>query len=68
MPDARPFSVELCGSFHTFELLDAGGRPITDARVAADFAECEFGSDWNCIYNGSDGINREDHINRGERL
>lgn len=55
----RPFSVELAGSFYTFKLLDAAGREITNATEAADFAESEFGTDWQSVFNGDEAIERE---------
>lgn len=57
---AAPFSVELAGSFYTFKLYDARGMEITDAQAAADFAESEFGTDWQSVFNGSEAIERED--------
>jgi len=57
----RPFSVELAGSFHTFKLLDAKGQEITTALEAAEFAESEFGCDWQSVFNGNEAIEREEY-------
>lgn len=58
----RPFSVQLSGSFYTFNLYDANGREITDMSAAADFAESEFGTDWNEVFNGHEGIERDEYL------
>jgi hypothetical protein len=57
----QPFSVLLSGSFHSFNLYDAHGREITEMMAAADFAESEFGADWAEVFNGSEGIDRDEY-------
>lgn len=57
-----PFSVELSGSFHTFTLYGADGAEITDMMAAADFAESEFSTDWNSVFNGDESTNRDDYL------
>ncbi len=58
------FSVHLAGVFHTFELYDAAGREIMDMVAAADYAESEFGADWDEVFSGSEGIDRDEYIER----
>jgi len=58
----RPFSVELVGEFYTFKLYDSRGREIMDMQAAAEFAESEFGADWAGVFNGSEGIARDDWL------
>ncbi len=61
----RPFLVRLSGSFYSFDMYDADGRELTDMSSAADYAESEFGTDWTEVYNGSEGIDRDEYIRRG---
>jgi len=56
-----PFSVHLLGVFYTFVLYDAAGREIMDMMAAADYAESEFGADWDEVFNGSEGIDRAEY-------
>ena len=56
------FSVELAGSFHTFKLLDSDGQIITEPRLAAEFAESEFGDGWNSVFSGDESLDRDDYI------
>ena len=58
----RSFSVELAGSFHTFKLLGADGAEITNMMAAAGFAESEFSTDWNSVFNGDESIDRDDYL------
>jgi hypothetical protein len=58
----QPFSVKLCGSFYSAPLYDAVGREITDMTMAADFAENEFGAGWDEVFNGSEGIDRDEYL------
>ncbi len=60
-----PFSVHLAGSMLTLNLYDADGREITDMLLAADRAECQFGADWVEIFNGSEGMDRDEYTQLG---
>ena len=62
MATVKPFKVELCGSFHTYELYDDRGREVTDVQAAAECAEELYGDDWQSVYNGEDAIAREDFV------
>ena len=60
MSAGNPFKVELVGSFYSFQLYDEFGREIFELSAAIEEAEKQFGTDWNCVYNGSEGAERED--------
>jgi len=57
---ARPFSVEVAGSFYTFPLYDGAGREVTNMQDAASVAEDEFGDDWQSVFNGDEAMDRND--------
>lgn len=56
---ARPFRVELAGSFHTAELYDSNGSEVYDIDDAASCAECEYGDEWVSVFNGNESWDRE---------
>lgn len=58
----RPFSVELAGSFYTYNLYNEDGKQIFDLMEAADRAEELYEIDWQGVYNGNEGIGREDYV------
>ena len=60
----QPFSVRLVGSLYSFSLYDTDGWEITGMSAAADFAESEFGTDWTEVFNGSEGIERDEYIRK----
>lgn len=56
----RPFHVQITNCFFTLELLDSQGREIRDMYDAADAAECEYGCEWESVFNGDVAISREE--------
>jgi hypothetical protein len=63
MTKFRPkFRVEIAGSFYTYELYDAKGREIHNCREAAEFAESEYGCDWQLVYGGDEAMDRAEYL------
>ena len=56
------FSVELAGSFYTYELYNAAGEHIFNVSDAAECAEEQYGTDWQSVYNGNEAIDRDDYL------
>ena len=56
------FSVELAGSFYTYDLYGASGGSIYDLREATECAEDQFGTDWQSVYNGNESMEREEYL------
>lgn len=54
------FMVELAGSFYTYELYNDAGAHIYDLTEAVNCAEDQFGEDWQAVYNGNEGEEREE--------
>jgi hypothetical protein len=58
----RPFKVRTVGSFYSYELLDERGCEVYSLEKAADIAEKVYEFSWQEVYNGEEGIDREDWL------
>ncbi len=56
------FMVELAGEFYTYELYNAAGEHIFNVSDAAESAEEQYGTDWQSVYNGIEGVEREEYL------
>lgn len=54
------FKVKLVGAFHSNELYDDRGREIFHLADAVKAAEAQFGAEWEEVYNGEEGMVREE--------
>jgi len=63
----KPFSVCLVGSFHSLEILDSRGREVYDMNEAIDVVESQYNDEWKEIYNGIEGISREEWLETNVR-
>lgn len=54
------FSVELRGVFYTLTLYDEKGREVFTLEEAIQAAENEYGSEWSAVFNGEEGVAREE--------
>jgi hypothetical protein len=52
------------GAFHTYSLYRMDGSVIADIKEAAKEAEEQFGSDWQEVFNGADGISRAEFVSQ----
>jgi len=56
------FSFEFVGAFYTSTLYDDMGREVTELYAAAETAERMYGEDWSSVFNGNEGITRDEYI------
>jgi hypothetical protein len=60
------FSVELVGYFYSLELYDCRGSEVFELEEAVAVAEKEYGNKWQSVFNGNEGISREDWMAKHE--
>jgi len=56
----KPFSVALTGSFYTCILYDCKGQEVFELEKAREVAESQYGADWQEVFNGDIGMDRDD--------
>lgn len=56
----RRFSCRLLGDFHSFVLYDHDGKEQFTLRDAAHAAELVYGSEWAEVFNGDEGVDRDE--------
>ena len=61
----RAFSFRLLGGFHSHPLYDHDGEESFTLKEAAQTAELVYGSEWAEVFNGDDGMDRDEAIEEG---
>lgn len=62
MTTRQRFKITVAGIFHSFEIYTSNGRHIFDSRIAAERAEEIYGNEWCEVFNGTDGISRDEYL------
>lgn len=61
----QPFKVTFVGSFYSSELYDRHGKEVFTLDDAIQTAEELYGEDWKEVFNGQEGISRDETPTKG---